>query len=280
MTPWPGAFTTRAGKTLKVLDTCVDTSTGEANPAAPGTVIRADKRGLAACGSGAVEAAAPSSRAEGARRGATCGRRGDALGHGLGAERRGARSSPTSAIRRAMSALMHATVSAWQRDHDWQLHGRVRRVVAARPLAPGITPTRAGGSFREAQRPGAAKLVSTEIHEEIEVAMGEAESSPHRATPTGRARQSTRTAGASHPRGVPDRLHLDEALDPAAATRPPARRTSRPPSRLVRRARASRCCAARPRALRERRVDDRAASSAATSQVLGEVRQRPRRPGP
>jgi methionyl-tRNA formyltransferase len=54
MSPWPGAFTTARGKTVKVHATQV--VDGERAGAAPGTVILADKsRVLVACGAASVE---------------------------------------------------------------------------------------------------------------------------------------------------------------------------------------------------------------------------------
>jgi len=54
MSPWPGAFTTARGRTVKVRETRrVD---GERPMATPGYVLVADKsRVLVACGGGAVE---------------------------------------------------------------------------------------------------------------------------------------------------------------------------------------------------------------------------------
>ncbi len=53
MTPWPGAFVRFRGKTLKILATKV---AGFARPAAPGTVVLADKTGVfVACAEGTVE---------------------------------------------------------------------------------------------------------------------------------------------------------------------------------------------------------------------------------
>ncbi len=53
MSPWPGAFTTVRGKTLKVHRTRVHSSD---TPAAPGTVVIADASALiVACGSGTLE---------------------------------------------------------------------------------------------------------------------------------------------------------------------------------------------------------------------------------
>ena len=53
MTPWPGAFTTASGKTLKILESRIG---AEARAeATPGTVILADKRGIEiACGTGSL----------------------------------------------------------------------------------------------------------------------------------------------------------------------------------------------------------------------------------
>ena len=71
-----------------------------------------------------------------------------------------------------MSGMRHATISAWQRHedgsyaaelHGWSLH------VAWHPEEGG----KRGFSWRAEQ--GDRKLTSTEIHEEIEVAMAEAE---------------------------------------------------------------------------------------------------------
>jgi methionyl-tRNA formyltransferase len=54
MSPWPGAFTSARGKTLKVRATCVVNGTAEG--AAPGQVVVADKsRVMVACGQGCVE---------------------------------------------------------------------------------------------------------------------------------------------------------------------------------------------------------------------------------
>jgi methionyl-tRNA formyltransferase len=53
MSPWPGAFTSSRGKTLKVHATRV---TDAPKPAPPGTVVLADKsRVIVACGTRAVE---------------------------------------------------------------------------------------------------------------------------------------------------------------------------------------------------------------------------------
>lgn len=55
MFPWPGAFTTHKGKTVKVLATRVEHAEASA-AAAPGTVLLCDKtRVVIACGEGAVE---------------------------------------------------------------------------------------------------------------------------------------------------------------------------------------------------------------------------------
>ena len=71
-----------------------------------------------------------------------------------------------------MSGMRHATISAWQRHedgsyaaelHGWSLH------VAWHPEASGHR----GFSWRAEH--GDQRLASTEIHEEIEVAMAEAE---------------------------------------------------------------------------------------------------------
>jgi len=72
-----------------------------------------------------------------------------------------------------MSALMHATMSAWNRDetgaysaemNGWTLKVRWRAE----------SPTERRGFWWEADRPG-THLASPEIHEEIEVAMAHAE---------------------------------------------------------------------------------------------------------
>ncbi len=56
MTPWPGAFTTVRGKTLKVHATRVTDLPSGQGPRAPGTVVLADKaRVVVACGERAVE---------------------------------------------------------------------------------------------------------------------------------------------------------------------------------------------------------------------------------
>ena len=73
-----------------------------------------------------------------------------------------------------MSVLMHATMSAWQRDHDGsykaELHGWSLR-VRWRPESPGAR----RGFYWQAERTGSRPLVNPEIHEEIEVAMAHAE---------------------------------------------------------------------------------------------------------
>jgi methionyl-tRNA formyltransferase len=54
MTPWPGAFTTASGKTLKILESRVVDSP-YTSTAAPGTVVHATKQGVdVACGDGAL----------------------------------------------------------------------------------------------------------------------------------------------------------------------------------------------------------------------------------
>jgi methionyl-tRNA formyltransferase len=53
MTSWPGAFTALQGKTLKVLESRVGATEGEAGP--PGTVVAAGKQGIeVACGAGTL----------------------------------------------------------------------------------------------------------------------------------------------------------------------------------------------------------------------------------
>ena len=75
-----------------------------------------------------------------------------------------------------MSVLMHATIPAWQRDHDGSykadLHGWSLR-VRWRPEGPDGE----RGFWWEAERPDqpARRTVSDELHEEIEVAMAHAE---------------------------------------------------------------------------------------------------------
>ena len=55
MTPWPGAFTTAAGKTLKLLETRVAPSSDSSATTAPGTIVRATKQGIdVACAEGTV----------------------------------------------------------------------------------------------------------------------------------------------------------------------------------------------------------------------------------
>ena len=55
MTPWPGAFTTAAGKTLKLLETRVGVALEGSPAAAPGTILRATKQGIdVACAEGSV----------------------------------------------------------------------------------------------------------------------------------------------------------------------------------------------------------------------------------
>lgn len=56
MAPWPGAFTTSRGKTLKIHATRLSDQPTSASPAVPGTVVMADKtRVVVACGDRAVE---------------------------------------------------------------------------------------------------------------------------------------------------------------------------------------------------------------------------------
>jgi methionyl-tRNA formyltransferase len=53
MTPWPGAFTTASGKTLKILESRIGSEAGQSAP--PGTVVRAGKSGIdVACGAGTL----------------------------------------------------------------------------------------------------------------------------------------------------------------------------------------------------------------------------------
>ena len=55
MTPWPGAFTTASGKTLKILESRVGTAFEGTVTAPPGTVVRATKQGIdVACGEGTL----------------------------------------------------------------------------------------------------------------------------------------------------------------------------------------------------------------------------------
>jgi hypothetical protein len=74
-----------------------------------------------------------------------------------------------------MSHLKHATVSAWQRDHDGnytaEINGYKLRVVW-RPAHDHVP-----RGFRwQAEAPDGTRLSSRETHEEIEIAMAEAES--------------------------------------------------------------------------------------------------------
>jgi hypothetical protein len=73
-----------------------------------------------------------------------------------------------------MSVLKHATVSAWSRQEDGsyaaEINGWTLR-VKWRPEAPG----QRRGFLWEARREGGIKFVSQHLHEEIEVAMAEAE---------------------------------------------------------------------------------------------------------
>jgi hypothetical protein len=80
-----------------------------------------------------------------------------------------------------MSVLMHATISAWNRHEDgsyaaeingWTLH------VKWKPEAP----EERRGFHWEASGPGGIKLTSSRLHEEIEVAMAEAEASATRSS--------------------------------------------------------------------------------------------------
>jgi len=75
-----------------------------------------------------------------------------------------------------MSVLMHATVSAWNREEDGSYAAEINGVhlhVKWKPEAPG---ERRGFSW-EATGPGDVKRTSNRLHEEIEIAMAEAEAS-------------------------------------------------------------------------------------------------------
>ena len=73
-----------------------------------------------------------------------------------------------------MSVLMHATVSAWQRQEDGSYAAEINGFslhVAWRPE----TATEGRGFLWSARGPGGVKRRAHEAHEEIEVAMAEAE---------------------------------------------------------------------------------------------------------
>jgi hypothetical protein len=74
-----------------------------------------------------------------------------------------------------MSSIKHATVSAWQRDHDGtytaEIHG-FKLQVLWRPESP----EEPRGFFWKAEAPDGTRIVARETHEEIEIAMAEAES--------------------------------------------------------------------------------------------------------
>ena len=73
-----------------------------------------------------------------------------------------------------MSQIKHATVSAWQRDHDGtysaELNGYALK-VSWRPESE----HEPRGFLWEAVAPDGTRLSSRESHEEIEIAMAEAE---------------------------------------------------------------------------------------------------------
>ena len=55
MTPWPGAFTTASGKTLKILDSRSGPASDSTVTAPPGTILHATKQGIdVACGEGTL----------------------------------------------------------------------------------------------------------------------------------------------------------------------------------------------------------------------------------
>ncbi len=55
MTPWPGAFTTASGKTLKILDSRIGPASDSTVTAPPGTILHATKQGIdVACGEGTL----------------------------------------------------------------------------------------------------------------------------------------------------------------------------------------------------------------------------------
>ena len=73
-----------------------------------------------------------------------------------------------------MSRIKHATVSAWQRDHD----GTYTAEINGHQLKVWWQPEDAHGErgFRwSSESPGGDRMSSQEIHEEIETAMAEAE---------------------------------------------------------------------------------------------------------
>jgi len=85
-----------------------------------------------------------------------------------------------------MSGMRHATISAWQRHEDgsyaaeingWNLKVKWRPEGPAQANAPsGQTPDgERRGFLWEAEREGKSKLAATDVCEEMEVAMAEAE---------------------------------------------------------------------------------------------------------
>lgn len=73
-----------------------------------------------------------------------------------------------------MSRIKHATVSAWQRDHDGVYAAEVNGFQLKVFWQP--ESDAAGRGFRwEAVAPDGSRLAPTETHEEIEIAMAEAE---------------------------------------------------------------------------------------------------------
>ena len=55
MTPWPGAFTTASGKTLKILESRIGPASDSTVTAPPGTILHATKQGIdVACGEGTL----------------------------------------------------------------------------------------------------------------------------------------------------------------------------------------------------------------------------------
>ena len=73
-----------------------------------------------------------------------------------------------------MSHLKHATVSAWQRDHDGAYAAEINGYslkVTWQPESVGVS----RGFFWEGTSPDGKKIGNKELHEEIELAMSEAE---------------------------------------------------------------------------------------------------------
>lgn len=83
-----------------------------------------------------------------------------------------------------MSRIKHATVSAWQRDHEGtytaEINGYALKVFWRPEADPsGSEPGRPRGFGWEATSPAGKTTTSGDVHEEIELAMAEAENAAY-----------------------------------------------------------------------------------------------------